>query len=105
MPRPRLRDKLRRQLTQERTQEDGQGSRIVVVWGLGGAGKTQLVLSYIQQHRQEYTASFWIEASRKETVERDFLQIYRLLFDVTTSGDNTIKIEDAVLVLGRSRPQ
>ena len=99
MQRPSLRDKLHEQLAQERTQDNDQGSRIVVVWGLGGAGKTQLVLSYVQQHRQEYNASFWVEAGRKETVERDFLQIHHLLFDVTTPGANTVKIEDAVLAV------
>ena len=30
-------------------------------WGLGGAGKSQLVLSYIREYRQDYPAVFWIE--------------------------------------------
>ncbi|KAF1828162.1 hypothetical protein BDW02DRAFT_271760 [Decorospora gaudefroyi] len=97
VPRPSLHDNLRKQLTHERAQDDSLCARIVVVWGLGGAGKSQLVLSYLRQHRQEYSASFWIEAGRKETIERDFLQVYRLLFDVTASGD--VKTEDAVLAV------
>ena len=32
--------------------------RILVVWGLGGAGKSQLVLNYIREYRQDYTAVF-----------------------------------------------
>ncbi|KAF2465570.1 uncharacterized protein BDR25DRAFT_346092 [Lindgomyces ingoldianus] len=93
--RPSLHDNLQKQLTRERFQDNNQGSRVVVVCGLGGTGKSQLVLSYFQQHRWEYTASFWIEAGRKETIERDFLRVYHLLFDVTGQGD--VKIEDAVL--------
>ncbi|KAF2475043.1 uncharacterized protein BDR25DRAFT_351526, partial [Lindgomyces ingoldianus] len=97
VPRPSLRDKIHEQLTRERTQDDGQGPRIVVVWGLGGAGKSQLVRSYLQQHKHEYSASFWIEACRKETIERAFREIYHLLFKVTTDGD--LKSEDAVLAV------
>ncbi|RKK81716.1 hypothetical protein BFJ68_g17605 [Fusarium oxysporum] len=95
--------KIRHQLL-EASNEDGGSSRktrkTVVVWGLGGAGKTQLVLSYLHQHRNEYTASFWIEAGRKESVERDFLHIYQLLFDLKPSlGEKTVKIEDAVVAV------
>lgn len=41
--------------------------QILVVWGLGGAGKSQLVLNYIREYRQDYTAVFWIEAGSKES--------------------------------------
>ena len=47
--------------------------RMLAVWGLGGAGKTQLVLNYLRRHRTEYKATFWIEAGRKELVKRDFV--------------------------------
>ncbi|KAF2467863.1 uncharacterized protein BDR25DRAFT_305314 [Lindgomyces ingoldianus] len=97
--RPSLHDELHEQLTKERVRDDAQSSRIVVVSGLGGAGKTQLVRSYIRQHRQEYSASFWIEAGRKATTERGFLEVYRLLFDVATFGDGSVKIEDAVVAI------
>jgi len=46
------------------------------VWGLGGAGKTQLVLDYVRQYRTDYKATFWIEAGRKESLERDFVNLY-----------------------------
>ncbi|EFQ86507.1 hypothetical protein PTT_18230 [Pyrenophora teres f. teres 0-1] len=45
-------------------------NKTLVVWGLGGAVKTQLVLDYVRQHRAEYKATFWIEAARKESLER-----------------------------------
>jgi hypothetical protein len=47
--------------------------RTAVVWGLGGTGKSQLVLNYVQEHRKQYRAVFWIEAGQKEAVERNFV--------------------------------
>jgi tetratricopeptide (TPR) repeat protein len=69
-----------------------------VVWGLGGAGKTQLVLDYVQQHRTEYKATFWIEAGRKESLERDYVRLYQTLFGLHASAgaETTISVEDAV---------
>ena len=71
--------------------------RIVVVWGLGGAGKSQLVLNYIRDYRQDYTAVFWIEAGSKESIERDYIQIYRLLYGRPLGvGQEMVKAEDTV---------
>ncbi|EUC26825.1 hypothetical protein COCCADRAFT_113294, partial [Bipolaris zeicola 26-R-13] len=74
------------------------GTRTLVVWGLGGAGKTQLVLDYVQQHRDQYKATFWIEAGRKESLERDFVRLYQTLFGLHTSAgqETAISVEDAV---------
>ena len=71
--------------------------RILVVWGLGGAGKSQLVLNYIRDYRQDYTAVFWIEAGSKESIERDYIQIYRLLYGRPLGADQEmVKVEDTV---------
>ena len=71
--------------------------RILVVWGLDGASKSQLVLNYIQEYREDYRAVFWIEAGSKETIERDYIQIYGLLYGRSTgAGQETVKVEDAV---------
>jgi len=51
--------------------------------GLGGAGKSQLALNYIQTHRKDYCAIFWVDTRLQESVERDYRQIHALLF-----GDN-----------------
>ncbi|EUC26875.1 hypothetical protein COCCADRAFT_31470 [Bipolaris zeicola 26-R-13] len=74
------------------------GTKTLVVWGLGGAGKTQLVLDYVQQHRDQYKATFWIEAERKESLERDFVRLYQTLFGLYTSAgqETAISVEDAV---------
>ena len=70
-----------------------------MVWGLGGAGKTQLVLDYVRRHRTEYRATFWLEAGRKESLERDFVHLYHTLFGLHASagtGAATVGVEDAV---------
>ncbi len=76
--------------------------RILVVCGLGGAGKSQLVLNYIHEYRRDYTAVFWIEAGSKESIERDYIQIYRLLYSrQMDAGQEMVKVEDAVPAIKR----
>jgi hypothetical protein len=71
---------------------------VLTVWGLAGVGKSQLVLDYLQCHRADYKATFWIGASQKSTIERDFINIYQLLFNVTWSvGDEWDRVEEAVI--------
>ncbi|EXA48836.1 hypothetical protein FOVG_05494 [Fusarium oxysporum f. sp. pisi HDV247] len=81
--RPSLRDSIRNQFT--KPLEAGRHGEVkkVGVWGMGGAGKSQLALSYIQRYRTEYDATFWIQADQTASVDRDFLAIYRLLVETT----------------------
>lgn len=79
-----------------------QKSRIAVVYGIGGAGKTQLALDYVQRHRHDYSAIFWIEASSRESIERDYVQIYILLYDLHVEAAHAeIQVEKAVLAVKR----
>lgn len=51
---------------------------------------------------EDYRAVFWIEAGSKETIERDYIQIYSLLFDRSTgAGQETVKVKDAVPAVKR----
>ena len=94
VPRPRLHQKIKEQLHEKREQADD--TRTLVVWGLGGSGKSQLVLNYVREYRQDYAAVFWLEAGQKESIERDYVQIYRQLFEPVVSGREVLGIEDAV---------
>ncbi|KAK5045297.1 hypothetical protein LTR84_009403 [Exophiala bonariae] len=79
--RPELREMIRSRLARDRADtSQNHKYKILAVWGLGGTGKTQLVLSYLQHHQTDYEATFWIDAGMKSTVERDFVNIYRLLY-------------------------
>ncbi|RYC82197.1 hypothetical protein BFJ63_vAg14905 [Fusarium oxysporum f. sp. narcissi] len=83
--RPSLRDNIRNQLMKP-LEADRQGEvKKVGVWGMGGAGKSQLALSYLQRYRTEYDATFWIQADKTASIDRDFLAIYRLLAKTTSS--------------------
>ena len=53
---------------------------VLILVGLGGAGKSQLALNYIHTHREDYSAVFWVDARLRESVERDFIQIHYLLY-------------------------
>ena len=76
--------------------------RILVVWGSVGTGKSQLVLNYIREHRQDYTVVFWIEAGSNESIERDYIQISRLLYSHQVDiGHEMVKVEDAVPAVKR----
>jgi hypothetical protein len=63
------------------------------VWGLSRAGKTQLVLEYVQHYWTDYKAVFWIEAGQKESLERDFVNPYQTLY-----GAHGIAGQDAVSI-------
>lgn len=60
-------------------EERGRSCKILVVCGLGGAGKSQLVLNYVQDFKDDYTASFWIDASSQARLEADYRRIHKLL--------------------------
>ena len=97
--RPALEDKIRNQLTTGRDY-DSDESRTVVVWGLGGSGKSQLMLNYIKKYRQDYGLVIWMEAGEKETMERDYIRLYRALFpEVARSAGASLKAENAVLAV------
>ena len=70
---------------------------MLAVWGLRGAGKTQLVLDYLHRHRSDYKATFLVEAGRNELIEHDFVYMYQLLSGLRTiAGQVVVKVDDAV---------
>jgi hypothetical protein len=57
------------------------GSRkTVVVHGLGGMGKTQLVLEYTQRHREEYSAVFWVNCKDADTLKQGYVAAAKQIF-------------------------
>lgn len=51
--------------------------RVVVLHGLGGIGKTQLAVSYMQRYRDEYSAIFWFNISDQASIEQSFIRVAR----------------------------
>lgn len=51
--------------------------RILVLYALGGQGKSQIALEYCQQVRQQYRGVFWINSSSKSTLTQALVSIAR----------------------------
>jgi hypothetical protein len=49
--------------------QDAIDTRILAAHGLGGSGKSQLVLNYVREYREDYLTIFWVEAGQKESIE------------------------------------
>ncbi|KAJ7215957.1 P-loop containing nucleoside triphosphate hydrolase protein [Mycena pura] len=43
--------------------------QIYVLYGLGGAGKTQIALKFIEQSKSRFSSAFLIDTSSKETID------------------------------------
>ncbi|KAJ7213433.1 P-loop containing nucleoside triphosphate hydrolase protein [Mycena pura] len=53
--------------------------KIYVLYGLGGSGKTQIALKFIEQHKAHFTHKFFVDASSPETVTNNFKMITSML--------------------------
>lgn len=73
-----LLDRIEKEISHER---NTAGSVHFVLYGMGGIGKTQLALEYINRHFRDYSATFWVDASTTETVHKGFLDIMQELID------------------------
>ena len=74
--RPRLSHELVEKLSKA---QGGELAHAVAVIGLGGTGKTQLVLRYIQRHQEEYDTVLWLDAQSVETARSSFERCCRAL--------------------------
>src|SRR5699024_7778026 len=50
---------------------------IVVISGLSGVGKSELVRKYIDSHKQDYDSVIWINAETYETIKESFYRLIR----------------------------
>jgi hypothetical protein len=60
-------------------QHDGS-RKTVVVHGLGGMGKTQLVLAYARRHRKEYSAVFWVNSKSEDALKQGYAAAARRIY-------------------------
>lgn len=75
--RPRLSEELR-----DKPEKPHRGTgfaHAVAVAGLGGTGKTQLVLRYIEEHAEEYDTVLWIDVRNEETARVSYERCCRML--------------------------
>jgi tetratricopeptide (TPR) repeat protein len=52
-----------------------QRGRPVVLYGLGGVGKTQAVLAYVARHQRAYDIVWWVRAEQPSTLAGDYARL------------------------------
>jgi tetratricopeptide (TPR) repeat protein len=93
VPRVSLENQIKRRLHDTVAKRE-TSPKVLTIYGLGGAGKSQLVLSYVRTFRRDYSSVFIIDASTKASIELDYQQIYRRLHDPKAS--ETIDVDQAI---------
>ena len=64
----------------EAFQGNGSQRKVVILHGLGGIGKTQLAIAYIKEHRDIYSAIFWLNGKNEDTLKQSFAQMAKRLY-------------------------
>ena len=60
------------------TKLSSDGSRqTVVLYGLGGIGKTQLAIAYAKRHKDNYSAIFWLNIKDEDSLKQSFARVVR----------------------------
>jgi hypothetical protein len=54
---------------------DHSNRTCVVLYGLGGIGKTQLAIEYIRRHKEKYTAIFWLNTNNQDSLKLSFRDV------------------------------
>ncbi|KAM7184408.1 hypothetical protein V8F20_012231 [Naviculisporaceae sp. PSN 640] len=60
---------------------------VVVLFGIGGAGKTQLSLAFAEHHKKDFDVVFWIDASSERNTLTSFRTFAQRLLDSKTGED------------------
>ncbi|SLM38624.1 Tetratricopeptide-like helical domain [Lasallia pustulata] len=64
----------------EAFQGDGSQRRVVLLHGLGGIGKTQLAVTFVKEHRDAYSAIFWLNGKNEDTLKQSFAVMAKRLY-------------------------
>lgn len=85
------------------------GQKGIVLYGIGGSGKTQLAIRYVMQHSKLYTAIIWINASSREQAQESFttmaemIQLHWPVEDLLPSPENSDSIKRVIFQLRLTR--
>ena len=76
--------------------------KIYVLHGLGGAGKTQLMLEFARSYKMDYTSIFWLNGATEDLLRQSLLQVASRI----TSGPILEALEKYTTVQNKSlQPQ
>ena len=65
---------------QEAFRGDGSQRKVVLLQGLGGIGKTQLAIASMKEHRDVYSAIFWLNGKNEDTLKQSFADVAKRLY-------------------------
>lgn len=66
-------------------------SKVIVLYGMGGIGKTQITLEYVHTHHADYSSVFWVNVTSEETATLGFRSIAQRLVDHHATVATTAK--------------
>lgn len=58
---------------------DGSQRKVVLLHGLGGIGKTQLAVASMKEHRNIYSALFWLNGKNEDKLKQSFADMAKRL--------------------------
>ena len=73
---------------------EGTGRRAVILHGLGGIGKTQLAIAYTKEHRDDYSAIFWLDIKDELSVKQSYSRLARRILQEHSSASRLSGITD-----------
>ena len=70
----------------------------VVLYGLGGIGKTQLAIAYAKRHKDDYSAVFWVNAKSEDAIRSSFVKVAKQIARERPSAPqlNILEIEQNI---------
>jgi len=78
--------------------------RALVIHGMGGVGKTQLALNFVEEHRHQYSPILWIDAHTTETAQLSFERSAAALgLTIDTAAARNERLLDSPAIAGVMR--
>jgi AAA ATPase domain len=72
----------------------GDGTcRTVVLHGLGGIGKTQLTIAYAKQHKDNYSAIFWLNIKDEDSLKQSFAKVAKQILQDHPSASRLSSVD------------
>ncbi len=82
---------------------DGSQRKVVLLHGLGGIGKTQLAVASMKEHRNIFSAIFWLNGKNEDTLKQSFADMAKRLYIEYPSSEllrKAVEEKDANQVVG-----
>ena len=68
--------------------------QIVILHGMGGIGKTQLMAAYPLQHKADYTAIFWLNSKDEDSLKNSFRRVANQIRKEHSSATGLAEIKE-----------